>query len=230
MLKCLIVDDEPIARSILEKYVLKTPGLDLIGSVDNALEVLNYLSRGEIDLIFLDINMPEFSGIDLLKSMHNPPQVIITTAYAEYGAESYEYDVIDYLLKPISFERFLKAAQRATHVNSNERIQENLKNQPEFLFLKEDNKVHKIFIQDISSVHAFGNYIKVFLEDKTLVVRMTLADFEKESGDGLHRIHKSYMVSIPYIKCIEGNMVIMHDSQRFPIGRIYKSDFEKKLK
>lgn len=231
MIKCLIVDDEPIARSILEKYVQKTPGLSLSGSIDNALEVLKHLSEGDVDLMFLDINMPEFSGIDLMKSMHHPPKIIITTAYTEYGAESYDYDVVDYLMKPISFERFLKAVQKVAQPNQNRdsSSQEKSTSQSEYLFLKEDNKVHKIRIQNISSVQAFGNYVKVFLKDRTLVVRKTLADFEKESGDGLHRIHKSHLVSLNFISRIEGNMVVMNDSQRLPIGKMYKNTFANKL-
>ena len=230
-MKCLIVDDEPIARSILEKYVQQTPGLALSGSIDNALEVLKHLSEGDVDLMFLDINMPEFSGIDLLKSMHHPPKIIITTAYAEYGAVSYEYDVVDYLMKPISFERFLKAVQKVTHPNLNHdsKTQEKSTSQLKYLFLKGDNKVHKIRIQEITSVQAFGNYIKVFLKDRTIVVRKTLADFEKESGNGLHRIHKSHLVSIDAISSVEGNMVEMNDSQRLPIGKMYKNAFVNKL-
>ena len=231
MIKCLIVDDEPIARSILEKYVQKTPGLSLSGSIDNALEVLKHLSEGNVDLMFLDINMPEFSGIDLMKSLHHPPKIIITTAYAEYGAESYEYDVVDYLMKPISFERFLKAVQKVTHPDPthDSKNQEKSTTQAEYLFLKEDNKIHKIRIQDINSVQAFGNYVKVFLEDRTLVVRKTLADFEKESGDELHRIHKSHLVSINSISSLEGNTVVMNDSRRLPIGKMYKNGFVNKL-
>ncbi len=221
-MRCLIVDDEPIARSILEKYIAKTPSLELAGSIDNALDVLNYLKEGTIDLMFLDINMPEFTGIDLLKSMRNPPAVVITTAYSEYGAESYEYDVVDYLMKPIPFERFLKAIQRVEDRKAEHQAQTN----PPHLFLKEDHTTHKVLLADICYVQAYGNYIKVFLEDKTLLVRKTIAQMESETKDHLIRIHKSYLVSLAAIQGVSGNEVILNEDQRLPIGKVYKRGVE----
>ena len=217
-MRCLIVDDEPIARNILEKYVVKTPSLELAGSIDNALEVLQFLKEGTIDLMFLDINMPEFTGIDLLKSMRNPPAIVITTAYSEYGAESYEYDVADYLMKPISFERFLKATQKA----QDRRVRQNTG--PSYLFLKEDTTTHKVLPAHIRYVQAYGNYIKVFLEGNMLLVRKTIAEIEAETKGYLIRIHKSYLVSQTAIQRIASNEVVLSDSQRLPIGKVYKRE------
>ena len=228
-MNCLIVDDEPIARSILEKYVEKTPHLNLVGSIDNALDVLSYLSEGKVDLMFLDINMPEFTGIDLLKSMRNPPAIIITTAYAEYGAESYEYEVVDYLMKPIPFERFLKAIQKVKLLKEST-IDTSVSKVGGFIFLKEDYTTHKVIVKDIYRVQAYGNYVKVFLADKILLVRKTIAELEEEARGGLIRIHKSHLVSLRHISATEGNEVIMPDNQRLPIGKVYKKAFEKAMK
>ncbi len=224
-LNCLIVDDEPIARSILEKYVLKTPMLSLAGSIDNALEVIDQLNKGPIDLMFLDINMPEFTGIDLLKSLRNPPAVIITTAYAEYGAESYDYEVVDYLMKPVPFDRFLKAVQKVVALS--EKADQATKEQPPFIFLKEENLTHKVLFSEIRYVQAYGNYIKVYLEESVLVIRKTISDMESESAGRLIRIHKSYLVNLRHIVSTEGNEVLMPPDQRLPIGKVYKKDFDR---
>lgn len=229
-LNCLIVDDEPIARSILEKYVVKTPMLSLAGSLDNALEVIGQLSEGDIDLMFLDINMPEFTGIDLLKSMRNPPAVIITTAYAEYGAESYEYEVVDYLMKPIPFERFLKAVQKVVALREKSVEPEQINESGNtFIFLKEDHLTHKVLFKDIHYVQAYGNYIKVHLDEKVLLVRKTISELESESNGRLTRIHKSYMINLAQLISIEGNEVLMGEDQRLPVGKVYKKAFEKLL-
>lgn len=229
-LNCLIVDDEPIARSILEKYVAKTPMLSLAGSLDNAMDVIGQLSEGNTDLMFLDINMPEFTGIDLLKSMRNPPAVIITTAYAEYGAESYEYEVVDYLMKPIPFERFLKAVQKVVALREGSVEPEQMdENGPAFIFLKEDHLTHKVLFQDIHYVQAYGNYIKVHLDEKVLLVRKTISELETESNGRLIRIHKSYMINLSQLISIEGNEILMAEAQRLPIGKVYKKAFEKFL-
>lgn len=229
-LNCLIVDDEPIARSILEKYVAKTPMLTLAGSLDNALEVIGQLSDGDIDLMFLDINMPEFTGIDLLKSMRNPPAVIITTAYTEYGAESYEYEVVDYLMKPIPFDRFLKAVQKAlTNNKKSTELDITGEKDPGFIFLKEDHLTHKVLFQEIRYVQAYGNYLKVHLEGKVLLVRKTISELETESTGRLIRIHKSYLINLSQLISTEGNEVLMAEAQRLPIGKVYKKAFEKLL-
>ncbi len=226
-LQCLVVDDEPIARSILEKYISKTPNLSMAGSLDNALDALQHLSSGKVDLMFLDINMPEFTGIDLLKSMHNPPSVIITTAYADYGAESYDYEVLDYLMKPIPFERFLKAVQKAIALKNKSAPDEALtKNMPEFIFLKEDSQTHKVFIKDIRFVQAFGNYIKVFIDQQPLLVRKPLSEFAQEVTQMI-RIHKSYLVTLAHIETSQGNEVVMNGGKVLPIGKLYKKEFER---
>lgn len=228
-LHCLIIDDEPIARSILEKYVARTPHLELAGSLDNAIAAISFLKEKTVDLIFLDINMPEFSGIELLKSMRNPPQVIITTAYAEYGAESYDYEVVDYLMKPIPFDRFLKAIQKVDlKVKGGEQAMIETGDQP-FIFLKEDQLTQKIELRNIRYVQAYGNYLKVFCKGQMLMVRKTISEMEQTAKGSLIRVHKSYLISIPYMSQFAGNEITMDQGEILPIGKVYRMAFEAAL-
>ena len=225
MIHCLIVDDEPIARNIIAKYVAKTPGLHLSGQLDNALEVVDFLKNHEVDLIFLDINMPEMSGIDLLKSLLHPPEIIITTAYSQHGAESYDYDVVDYLLKPIPFERFLKAIQKTGKAITN-----GPKAEPdEFVYLKEDQTTHKVLVQDIRYVQAYGNYLKVHTRTGTLVVRITLRKLLDSLADTLIQIHKSYVVSRHFIQSISRESVLLDQGESLPISNSYRNHLQSEI-
>lgn len=219
MIHCLIVDDEPIARSIIEKYVLKTPGLQLSGQLDNALEVVDFIKNNPVDLIFLDINMPEITGIDLLKSLYKAPQVIITTAYSEYGAESYNYDVVDYLLKPIPFERFLKAIQKLDDPETLEHKTE----EQQSIFLKEDQTTHKVRIKDIRYVQAYGNYLKVYTPTSTLIVRITLQKLLERLNGSLVQIHKSYLISKHFIQSMDRESVTLDQGECLPVSNSYRS-------
>ncbi len=220
MIKCLIVDDEPIARGIIEKYILKTPGLSVSGQLDNALDVVQFVKNNQVDLIFLDINMPEMTGIDLLKSLLNPPKVIITTAYSQHGAESYDYDVVDYLLKPIPFERFLKAIQKLEQPNSKESNEE----KEHFIFLKEGQTTHKVLINEIRYVQAYGNYLKVHTKTNTLVVRITLQNLLNDLGDYLIQIHKSYLISRQFIQSMNRESVTLDNGECLPISNSFRGN------
>lgn len=225
MLNCLIVDDEPIARNLLEKYISKAPGLRLLGSIDNGLEVIPFLAKEDVDLMFLDINMPLFSGIELLRALRNRPHVIITTAYAEYGAESYDYEVIDYLLKPFSFERFLLAIQKVFDLNQRHTLKDE-----EVIYLKANNILHKVPVSSIFFIEAFGNYIKVHTIDKMLVVRKALAQIEKELNGHLVRVHKSYLVLPDFIDQVSAKKIILKDQRELPLGGTFKKILENRLK
>jgi DNA-binding LytR/AlgR family response regulator len=216
-LRCLIVDDEPIARSILESYVKKAPMLLCVGSLDNALSVMTFLAEQSVDIIFLDINMPEFSGIDLLKILQNPPAIILTTAYSEYGAESYKFNVIDYLMKPIAFDRFMMAIDKVINKNT---IGDS-SSKATYLYLKEDYKIHKVNTNDILYVQALGNYCKIYLENKVLITRKTISKINEKCSN-LIRIHKSYLVSSKTISSIVGSKIITPMGKELPIGRSYK--------
>ena len=220
MIHCLIVDDEPIARNILEKYIIKTPGLQLIGQLDNALEVVEFIKTHKVDLIFLDINMPEMSGIELLKSLLSPPEIIITTAYSQHGAESYDYNVVDYLLKPIPFERFLKAIQKLEKPNSKNPTEEDRK----YIFLKEDQTIHKVLVKDIRYVQAYGNYLKVHTQSNTLIVRTTLQKLLMNLKETLIQIHKSYLVSKHFIQSIDRESVLLDQDECLPISNSYRNN------
>lgn len=224
ILKCLIADDEPIARQILESYINDIPNLELVSSCKNAFEVIEVLQKQSVDLLFLDINMPKLSGISLLKSLQEKPEVIITTAYSEYAIEGFELSVIDYLLKPFSIERFLQAVMKVQQKfeNLSSKI-EVTTNQPEekFVFVKSDKKIIKLNFDDIFHIEAYGNYIKIFANEMILTPQ-TLSDFVKKLSDHFIRIHKSYVINFEHLKLIDGNQIILQNSTKLPIGKSYR--------
>jgi len=239
--KCIIVDDEPLAHKILEKYISQVQSLELVSNCKNAMEAINYLHTNSVDLIFLDINMPDLSGIDFLKTLKFQPQVIFTTAYSEFALESYEFGVTDYLLKPIKFDRFLKAVNKVLDSRIKEPVKikanKEIKNEPEkvfeeeneYAFFKQDSSVYKIKYSDILYVEAFGNYLKIFTADQKIVARKTMTEFEKPlTNENLIRVHKSYIINVLKIDKIELNQIHIGDKQ-ISIGTVYKSELMKKL-
>ncbi|BAX80734.1 LytR/AlgR family response regulator transcription factor [Labilibaculum antarcticum] len=229
-LKCLIVDDEPLAQRVLEKYVSELPGLELIGKCSDAIEAMEVLQEKEVDLIFLDINMPRLSGINFLKTYKNPPMVVITTAYTEYALESYELNVLDYLKKPFSFERFLLAVQKAEEkMKGGVEPQELEKDEREFIFVKANKKTINISLDSILYVEALGDYVKIFTNDGHIVTYQSLKGIERLlPSHKFYRIHKSYIVSLSKIKSIEGNMVHL-EKGTIPIGNNYKQSFFQRI-
>ncbi|MFA9371997.1 MAG: LytR/AlgR family response regulator transcription factor [Labilibaculum antarcticum] len=229
-LKCLIVDDEPLAQRVLEKYVSELPGLELIGKCSDAIEAMEVLQEKEVDLIFLDINMPRLSGINFLKTYKNPPMVVITTAYTEYALESYELNVLDYLKKPFSFERFLQAVQKAEEkMKGVVEPQELEKDEREFIFVKANKKTINISLDSILYVEALGDYVKIFTNDGHIVTYQSLKGIERLlPSHKFYRIHKSYIVSLSKIKSIEGNMVHL-EKGTIPIGNNYKQSFFQRI-
>lgn len=226
-LNCLIADDEPIARQILEGYIKNIPNLKLISSCKNAFEVINVLQNKSIDLLFLDINMPKLSGISLLKSLQEKPEVIITTAYPEYAIEGFELSVTDYLLKPFSIERFLQAILKVHH-----NLQENMTNPPEknqkYIFVKSDKKLLKLNFDDVYYIEAYGNYIKIFTSEMILTPQ-TLSNFHKKLSNNFIRIHKSYIINFKYLKLIEGGQIILKNNKKLPIGKQYRKGLLDKI-
>lgn len=205
-LNCLIVDDEPLSQDVLKKYILDTPGLNLIGCCYNALEAIEMIRDYPIDLIFLDINMPKLTGINFIKSIDNPPMVIFTTAYPQYAVEGFDLDAVDYLLKPISFERFLKGANKAFEIFSRKSVFSVPGNEG-FMTIKADKKIHRIDYSDILFFQSYGDFVKVHLSDnRVLITSDTLKNLERQLPGQFMRVHKSYILSISRIKFIEGNM------------------------
>jgi DNA-binding LytR/AlgR family response regulator len=228
-MKCTIIDDEPFALELIKDYVRKTPFLELGECFTNPFKALSYLSKERPDLIFLDINMPELSGIQLLKSLISPPPVIFTTAYPEFGAESYEFNAVDYLLKPVKYERFLKAVGKASSI-AGSADKENTSHEPlsgknEYLYIKSGTRLVKVKTNDILYVEAAGNYMTFHTSDKKILSLMNIQEaLDMLAEQEFVRIHKSYLVSLRNIDAIEKHDVIIK-GKPIPIGITYREKF-----
>ncbi|MCR9131536.1 MAG: response regulator transcription factor [bacterium] len=217
-LHCLIVDDEPIAREILRQFVDDTPGLTSVGECMNALELMEILKKQRVDLIFLDVNMPKLSGIDFLRSQNVQTNVILTTAYPEYALEGFELNVVDYLLKPIGFPRFLQAVEKVRQAADQKEIS---------FTVKTDGKSYRIECSSIQFVESKGDYLQLHLSDQKIMVYMTMKKLMELSQGRIVRVHKSFAVNISSIDFVEGNMIQINDS-KIPIGASYKEEFLEK--
>ena len=221
MINCLVVDDEPIARQGMLEYIEQVEFLNAATVCKNAIEASSALENQKIDLVFLDIQMPKISGIDFLKNLQDPPPVIFTTAFPEYAIEGYELNILDYLLKPISFERFFKAVIKAqAYINSKSK-QGEIAAEPYF-FIKSNLKIEKIFIDDILYVEALSNYIILHTKNKKHVVYMSFKGIESQLPRHLFlKIHKSFIVAVSAIQTIDNNELILAD-QILPISKSYR--------
>lgn len=231
-MKCIAVDDEPFALDLIKGYIEKTPFLELTGAFSNPLKALSYLMTNRVDLIFLDINMPELSGLQLLNSLQHQPRIVFTTAYSEYGAESYDYNATDYLLKPIKYERFLKAVNKAFNElgknNSEQAITEDNLDQINALFLKSGSHVHKVLPDDIYFLEGTGNYITFHTSTKKIVSLCTMKKILQQlPNDCFVRIHKSYVVSLKHIDIVERHQLHVK-GHKLPIGITYREQFMTK--
>jgi DNA-binding LytR/AlgR family response regulator len=223
--RCLIIDDEPLAVKLIRTHLSKLDSFEVAGECRNALKAIEFLKKDKIDLIFLDINMPVINGLDFLKSLPDPPSVIITTAYREYAIEGYDLDVIDFLLKPISFERFLKAVNRYV-LRSRTFIQEKaVSPEPQgkkYIFIQDGKNVLKLPYDEVLYFEGYGEYVKVIATSKTYLVRDSLSEFENRlPADSFFRIHKSYIVNLNKITGFNTTQVLLKNSE-LPIGRIYR--------
>jgi DNA-binding LytR/AlgR family response regulator len=231
-IKCMIVDDEPLARRVLEKHISALPSLELVKACSNAIEAAAYLHEHTVNVMFLDIKMPGMTGLDFLKTLSHPPHVILTTAYSEYALEGYEYSVIDYLLKPISFERLLKAVNKVSERIEKNRVSEgrwNSTKQDEFMFLRSGKVDHRIVFTDIRYIEGYGNFVKVYMSKKMILVAETMTAIEKRlPEDRFLRVHKSYVVAVAKIDRIEDNMIRIGE-KLIPIGKTYKREVEKNI-
>jgi len=228
-IKVLIVDDEPIARDIMETYVQKLPELQLAGSCKNALEAFRFISQQEIDLLLLDINMPEITGMDFLRTLKNPPLVIFTTAYAEYAIESYELNAVDYLLKPVSFERFMKGINKAADIVRSDAkvvaVQNTTAQVDNLMFVKAEGKLVRLDLAELWFAEGLKDYVRLWTEKGKIIVHSTMKNFEEQLAAYPYfmRIHKSYIVNIKYIAEVDGNCVRVKD-QMLTIGNTYRDD------
>jgi DNA-binding LytR/AlgR family response regulator len=225
-LTCIIVDDEAPARKGLEKYVTEIDFLELKGICKNAMEANTILNTEKIDLVFLDIEMPMLSGIDFLKSLKHTPKIIFTTAYSEYAIESFEFDVVDYLVKPISFERFLQAANKAhrfiTEKISTKKPQENKTDGEDFIFIKTDKQLVKILLDEILFVESLQNYIRIHTSRKSYLTLVPLKKvFDILPADDFIQVHKSFVIAKSKVEAIVGTQILIGE-HKIPIGRRLK--------
>ena len=223
MIHYLIVDDEPIAHRIIEKYCDNLPHLEKKGNCYNAFEAMQFLNENEVNLLFLDLNMPKLSGFDFLKTISNPPKIIVTTAYKEFALEGYELNISDYLLKPFSFERFVKAVNKTIKQESiSKTVAMADKTESESFFLKGDKKHHQIHLKSILFIEAYGHYTKVYLENEMILSHGKISSLEEFLPESTSiRTHKSFIVAKNKIKQIEGNRILI-DKHKIPIGQTYK--------
>lgn len=208
-LKCIIIDDEPIARKILQEFIEEIDFLELAGQAENPLKAMPLLNDNSIDLIFLDINMPKINGIDFLKNSKTAANVIMTTAYPEYAIEAFGLNVLDYLIKPIAFDRFLKACNKAKEMDT---LRKNIQIQPnnfnDHFFIKCDNQIEKVYYHDLLYAEAMLNYVMLYTHQKKMMVYVTIKNLEEQlPADIFLKVHKSFIVNKTKIKSIEGNIL-----------------------
>ncbi|MBO6200083.1 MAG: response regulator transcription factor [Chryseobacterium sp.] len=224
-IKCVVVDDEPLAIQLLENYVMKIPFLELVFSSENPILALEYIQKNEADLIFLDIQMPELSGINFMKIVGDKLKYILTTAYSEYALEGYEHNVIDYLLKPISFGRFEKSALKAQ-----ERFPTNESSANSYFFVKSSGQQHKINFDEILFVESIKDYVNIKTENQEYIVLDTLKSLESQLPENFVRVHKSFILNLNKIEKIDVRNVFLNSGKEIPIGETYKSEFFLKIR
>lgn len=225
MITYCIIDDEPIAHRIIEGYCAELPHLQKIGNAYNAFEASVIVTQQKVDLLFLDLNMPKMTGFEWLKTLAQPPQIIVTTAYKEYALEGYELDITDYLLKPFSFPRFLKAVNKISETEKGSLPEPSSIKGPQgrYFFLKGDKKHHQIHTGDILFVEAFGNYSKVYLTEEMILTHEKISTLERLlTEEHFLRVHKSFLVATDKIKLIQGNLIHLQ-GHKIPIGQTYRS-------
>ena len=229
MLKYIIIDDEPLAHEIIEEFCSMLPHLQLEKNCYNAMEAMQFLNENIVDFMFLDINMPKLRGLDFLKTLTKPPKTIITTAYKEYALEGFELNVVDYILKPFSFDRLVKAVNKVSETQTTKTI---IKESPNEVvatrfFIKGNKKHHQIDLNDLLYIEAHGNYTKLYLKDEMIVSHEKISHYEDLlNASNFLRVHKSFIVAINKIKFIEGNRILINE-HKIPIGQTYKSSINK---
>ncbi|UPZ17410.1 LytR/AlgR family response regulator transcription factor [Flavobacterium humidisoli] len=235
-MKCVIIDDEPLAVDLLQDFVKKVDALELVSTFNNAIDAVSFINQNNVDLVFLDIQMPHFSGIDFLNTIEKKPLVIFTTAYSDYAVEGFNLGAVDYLVKPIPFHRFLKAVVRAQQILqpvANTAIAEN-NNAPEieqdFMFVRAEYENVKLNFTDILFIEGLKDYVKIYTTDnKFTLTLISLIKLENLlSSKGFARIHRSYIINIKHVKSIQKNKVLISD-KRIPISESYKNTFFEKI-
>ena len=231
--KCLIVDDEPMARDVIRRYIENIPALTVAGEFGNAIDAMMFMQDNTVDIIFLDIRMPRLNGTDFVRSLRNVPKIIFTTAHKEYAHEGFELDVIDYLLKPIRFDRFLKAVNKAFPQRQHEAapgvFSGNLENKfaSPFMYVKVDRKMVKVLLDDVLFIESDKDYVKIYTTNSTIITRQTISSVEAMlSENKFLRIHRSFIVSLDKIRSFS-NETVEIGNKELPIGKLYRNGFLK---
>lgn len=221
--KCIIVDDEPLAISAIENHISKINDIEILAKCTDAIEAFDVLKNNKVDLIFLDIEMPELNGVNLLKSLKNPPAVIFTTAYRNYAIEAFDLDIVDYLLKPIEFDRFLRAIERFySLIKSKKEINTDLKENDECLKIKANKKTHIVYYKEIIYIENIADYLQIITSNKKITTKMAIRDLEEIlPNDRFIRIHRSYIISIKNIESYTNHSVTINQVE-LPVSRSYR--------
>lgn len=231
-IRCLVVDDEPPAREIIRRYIEQVPMLQMAGECANAIEAFTFLRQHTVDLVFLDIRMPQLNGTDFLRTLKNAPKVIFTTAYSEYALEGYELDVIDYLMKPVSFERFLKAVNKAyqhTVEKTEAMVLPDEKKTESFVYFRADRKMVKVMLPDILYIESMKDYIKVFTTNGTIITKQSISSVEAMLPEKeFIRTHRSFIVASRHIRSFTAELIEIRDTE-IPIGKLFRNEVMKTL-
>ncbi|MGB5387510.1 MAG: LytTR family DNA-binding domain-containing protein [Eudoraea sp.] len=232
MIRSITIDDEPLALKQMVSYIDKTPFLELIGQFESALQAITFLQENEVDLMFVDINMPDLSGMDFVKSLNNPPKVIFTTAYSEYALEGFRVDAIDYLLKPIDYSLFLKASEKARErIQPKENESAEVRSDDNFLFIKSEYKILRIVLSDIKYIEGMREYVRIHLgNEKPVMTLMSMKKMEEYlPKTNFMRVHRSYIVNLDKITTVERNRIVFDEKVYIPVSEQYKPKFQKYL-
>lgn len=234
--KCIIIDDEPLAIDLMRNHIEKLENFEIVAECSDAMKAMQVLRSHPVDLMFMDIQMPQITGIEFLKTLKHPPKVIITTAYREYALEGFELDVVDYLLKPITFGRFLKAVNKYYQISQDEQqvglpsALPAVQNDDSFIYVKENKKVIKVHIDEIVYVEGLSEYVQIYTEKKKVITKTSLANMEEKLPDaGFMRIHKSFIVSLSKIEAFTSSSIEVRGKE-LPIGRSYKNSVLEMLR
>ena len=224
-IKCIVVDDEPLARKMLQNHTQEVTGLRLLGSFKSALEAHAFIEKSRVDVIFLDINMPRLSGIEWIRQLKVRPLIVFTTAYSDYAVEAFEVEAIDFLMKPISLERFLASVERIKKALSE-------KGEPrqtgDFITIKEGKRIYKVNLNDINFLQAFGDYVRIFTSSKTYITKDRMHHFQEQLPDNFVQVHRSYIVNWKKIEYLEGNHLVVA-GEKIPISKKYRTGLLKDL-
>jgi two-component system LytT family response regulator len=229
MIRCIAIDDEPLALTQIAGYIKKTPFLEFVGQYESALKAIIVLENNQVDLMFVDINMPDLSGMDFVKSLENPPMVVFVTAYSEYALEGFRADAVDYLLKPISYVDFLKSANKVKSlIDTRHFLSDEIRSDKDFLFIKSDYKLLRINFDDIKYIEGMSEYIRIHLMNSKPVMTLLSMKLMEEilPSDRFMRVHRSYIVNLTKVSVVERNRIIFDGNVYIPVSEQYKKCFQ----